>query len=188
MIQSQNDNILLIFVLKINQLTVLLAIFTSTLLCLWIPFWSVQSKISDEKKKQLFSLPPYLIWAQYFNVSLVISIVEIVVVISDLNFVSLAKDLVNVDVEAGVLAIITVFMFDLIKVVAGVLYLAVEKRFQPAGGLRCVGLGISVKDGAGSPVSEGEEKVYILAGAHQPGPRVVRVQHDEVGGADDVLK
>ena len=34
MIQSQNDNILLIFVLKINQLTVLLAIFTSTLLCL----------------------------------------------------------------------------------------------------------------------------------------------------------
>ena len=45
-----------------------------------------------------------------------------------------------------------------------------------------------VKDGAGSPVSEGEEKVYILAGAHQPGPRVVRVQHDEVGGADDVWK
>ena len=79
-------------------------------------------------------------------------------------------------------------MFYLIKIVAGVLYLAVEKRFQPAGGLRCVGLGISVKDGAGSPVSEGEEKVYILAGAHQPGPRVVRVQHDEVGGADDVWK
>ena len=43
-----------------------------------------------------------------------------------------------------------------------------------------------MKDGARSPVSEGEEEVYILAGAHQAGLGIVRVQHYEVGRSDDV--
>ena len=77
-------------------------------------------------------------------------------------------------------------MFDLIKVVAGVIYLTIKKRFQPGGGQRIVSLWISVKDGARSPVSEGEKEVDVLAGAHQAGLRIIRVQHYEVGRSDDV--
>ena len=79
------------------------------------------------------SFPPYLSRAEYFHVSFVISIVEVIVLISDHHLVFLPEDLVHVDVEARVVTIITVFMFDLIKVVAGVLNLTVQKRFQPGG-------------------------------------------------------
>ena len=79
------------------------------------------------------SFPPYLSRAEYFHVTFVISIVEIIVIIRDRHLVSLPEYLVNVDVEAGVIAIITAVMLDLIKVVAGVLYLTIKERFQPLG-------------------------------------------------------
>ena len=121
---------------------------------------------------------------------------------SEINLDYNSKDLVHVYLES-VLSVVTFVLvqscrlvkvgivifhlFDPVKVVTGILQLAVqdgEHFVGYVGVLHCVPL----EDGARPPVRLRDEEVEVLTGADQARVLVVRVQHYKAGGADQVCE
>jgi len=91
------------------------------------------------------------------------------------------KYLININVENLLLSMFTSFLLDLVKVMAGILNLTVNKILHLLGNLRIFFL-ISLQDGARPPVYVGEEQIHILTSADHGMVLVVSVHHREAGG------
>ena len=81
--------------------------------------------------------------------------------IPDLGVTLESQYLIHINVENFLLVILTTLLLDLVEVVTGVLYLSVQELRHSVREVGVLG-GRSLQDGAGPPVSVGEEQVHVL--------------------------
>ena len=117
---------------------------------------------------------------QQLHIGFIVSVVEIVVLVSDGHLLGVTQNFIHVDIQASVAPIVAVFMLDLVKVVASVINLTVEEGLHVGHSLGVVPLGVPGQDAAGPPVSEDEEQVDVLTSADQSIVVIVGVEDDEV--------